>query len=55
MLSSVVQFLVSSGSYSKANTVSSVTKHCNIIYQGAGTESFIDVTEVQKCKVDKFA
>lgn len=30
-----------------------LTKHCNIIYQGAGTESFIDVTEVQKCKVDK--
>ena len=30
-----------------------LTKHCNIIYQGAGTESFIDVTEVQKCKVEK--
>lgn len=30
-----------------------LTKHCNIIYQGAGTESFIDVTEVQKCRVDK--
>lgn len=30
-----------------------LTKHCNIIYQGAGTESFIDVSEVQKCKVDK--
>ena len=30
-----------------------LTKHCNIIYQGAGTESFVDVTEVQKCKVDK--
>lgn len=30
-----------------------LTKHCNIIYQGAGTESFIDVAEVQKCKVDK--
>lgn len=29
-----------------------LTKHCNIIYQGAGTESFIDVTELQKCKVD---
>lgn len=30
-----------------------LTKHCNIIYQGAGTESFIDVTELQKCRVDK--
>ena len=28
-----------------------VTKHCNIIYQGAGTETFIDVKDVQKCKV----
>lgn len=28
-----------------------VTKHCNIIYQGASTESYIDVSEVQKCKV----
>ena len=30
-----------------------LTKHCNIIYQGLGTESFIDVSEVQKCKVAK--
>lgn len=30
-----------------------LTKHCNIIYQGAGTESFIDVQDVQKCRVDK--
>lgn len=30
-----------------------LTKHCNIIYQGQGTESFIDVTYVQKCKVEK--
>lgn len=30
-----------------------LTKHCNIIYQGMGTESFIDITEVQKCKVAK--
>nr|DAN73802.1 MAG TPA: Large Terminase [Caudoviricetes sp.] len=30
-----------------------LTKHCNIIYQGAGTESFIDVTEFQKCRVDE--
>ena len=27
-----------------------VTKHCNIIYQGQGTETFIDVKEVQACK-----
>lgn len=27
-----------------------VTKHCNIIYQGAGTETYIDVKDVQKCK-----
>lgn len=32
-----------------------LTKHCNIIYQGAGTESFIDIAEVQKCKVAKIA
>lgn len=30
-----------------------VTKHCNIIYQGAGTETFIDVKDVQDCKVAK--
>lgn len=28
-----------------------VTKHCNIVYQGTGTESYIDVADVQKCKV----
>ena len=28
-----------------------VTKHCNIIYQGAGAETFIDVKDVQACKV----
>ena len=28
-----------------------VTKHCNIIYQGAGTETYIDVNDVQKCRV----
>ena len=28
-----------------------VTKHCNIIYQGSGTETFIDVKDVQRCKV----
>lgn len=28
-----------------------VCKHCNIIYQGAGTETFIDVKDVQECRV----
>jgi len=28
-----------------------VTKHCNIIYQGTGTETFVDVKDVQECKV----
>ena len=28
-----------------------VTKHCNIIYSGAGTETYIDVSLVQACKV----
>lgn len=28
-----------------------LTKHCNIIYQGQGTETYIDVSDVQKCKV----
>ena len=30
-----------------------VTKHCNIVYQGAGTETYIDVKNVQDCKVSK--
>lgn len=30
-----------------------LTKHCNIIYQGAGTESFVDINDVQKCRVYK--
>ena len=30
-----------------------LTKHCNIIYQGAGTETYIDVNLVQACKADK--
>ena len=29
-----------------------VTKHCNIIYQGAGTETYIDVQDLQKCKAN---
>ena len=28
-----------------------VTKHCNIIYQGVGTETYIDVKDVQNCRV----
>ena len=28
-----------------------VTKHCNIVYQGQGTETYIDVKNVQECKV----
>lgn len=30
-----------------------VTKHCNIIYQGVGTETYIDVKDVQDCKTHK--
>jgi phage terminase large subunit-like protein len=30
-----------------------VTKHCNIIYQGSGTETYVDVKDVQKCRVAK--
>lgn len=30
-----------------------VTKHCNIIYQGVGTETYIDVKNVRECKVAK--
>lgn len=29
-----------------------ITKHCNIIYQGIGTEAYIPIETVQKCKVD---
>jgi phage terminase large subunit-like protein len=28
-----------------------ITKHCNIIYQGVGTESYIDLNDVIECKV----
>lgn len=27
-----------------------VTKHCNIIYQGVGTETYIDTKDVQECR-----
>lgn len=30
-----------------------LTKHCNIIYQGIGTETYVDVNDVKKCKVNK--
>lgn len=30
-----------------------LTKHCNIIYQGIGTESFVDINDVHACKVNK--
>ena len=29
-----------------------LTKHCNIIYQGIGTETYVDVSDLRKCKVD---
>ena len=30
-----------------------VCKHCNIIYQGVGTETYIDIKDVQECKKAK--
>lgn len=30
-----------------------ITKHCNIIYQGIGTESYVSVDDLKKCKVRK--
>lgn len=30
-----------------------LTKHCNIIYQGAGTENFVDIKDLQNCRVNK--
>lgn len=30
-----------------------LTKHCNIIYQGVGIESFIDINDLKQCKVNK--
>ena len=30
-----------------------LTKHCNIIYQGAGTESFVDIKDLQNCRVNR--
>ena len=37
----------------ESNRENFVCKHCNIIYQGAGTETFVDVKDVQECKVAK--
>lgn len=31
-----------------------LTKHCNIIYQGVGTESFVDINDVIKCRMQSF-
>ena len=30
-----------------------LTKHCNIIYQGVGTEAFVDINDLLQCKVNK--
>lgn len=30
-----------------------LTKHCNIIYAGAGTEAFVDINDVQQCRVNQ--
>ncbi len=30
-----------------------VTKHCNIIYTGIGTETYVDVAAVQKCRTSR--
>lgn len=30
-----------------------VTKHCNVVYQGTGTETYIDVKDVQECRKAK--
>ena len=30
-----------------------VTKHCNIVYQGVGTETYIPVSAVRECRIEK--
>lgn len=30
-----------------------VTKHCNIVYQGVGTETYIDINDVKACRTAK--
>lgn len=29
-----------------------ITKHCNIIYQGAGTESYVSIDQIKACKTE---
>lgn len=30
-----------------------LTKHCNIVYQGQGTETYVEVEKVRACKIDR--
>lgn len=30
-----------------------LTKHCNIVYQGVGTESYVDVNDVRTCRAEE--
>jgi phage terminase large subunit-like protein len=30
-----------------------VTKHCNIVFQGIGTESYVDINDLKKCKSEE--
>jgi phage terminase large subunit-like protein len=30
-----------------------VTKHCNIVFQGIGTESYVDINDLKKCKTEE--
>ena len=30
-----------------------ITKHCNIIYQGVGTESYISIDQIQACRTER--
>ena len=39
--------------YIESSRENFLTKHCNIIYQGAGTESFVDIKDLQRCRVNK--
>jgi phage terminase large subunit-like protein len=36
----------------QSKRVNFVTKHCNIIFQGIGTESYVDINNLKKCEVD---
>ena len=35
-----------------AKRLNFITKHCNIIWQGSGTDYFVSVEDLRKCKVD---